>query len=77
MDLDADSLAAEQTSEDLLALDEALTRFASVDATAAELVKLVLCWPNACRCGSNAWPGSAFRRSAMGVRPRPGSRLAL
>jgi RNA polymerase sigma factor (TIGR02999 family) len=37
---DAAELAAAEPSEDLLALDEALTRFADVDPTAAELVKL-------------------------------------
>src|SRR5437763_3166923 len=40
VDLDADRLAAAQPSEDLLALDEALVKFAGVDATAAESVKL-------------------------------------
>ncbi|HLN32171.1 MAG TPA: ECF-type sigma factor [Gemmataceae bacterium] len=33
-------IAAEATSEQLLALDEALERFAAVDPTKAELVKL-------------------------------------
>ena len=34
------SFAAASPREDLLALDEALTRFAAVDTVAAELVKL-------------------------------------
>lgn len=40
VDLDAVNLAAVQPSDDLLALDEALAKFATVDATAAELVRL-------------------------------------
>src|SRR5262249_15187840 len=40
VDLDAAQVADVQPCEELLALDEALTRFANVDATAAELVKL-------------------------------------
>jgi RNA polymerase sigma factor (TIGR02999 family) len=38
--LDAVQVAAPEQSEDLLALDEALEKFAAIDATAAELVKL-------------------------------------
>jgi RNA polymerase sigma factor (TIGR02999 family) len=40
VDLDAAHLAVPQPSEELLALDEALAKFARVDATATELVKL-------------------------------------
>src|SRR5262245_19802047 len=40
IDLDAAELPAVQASDELLALDEALVKFAKVDATAAELVKL-------------------------------------
>ncbi len=39
-DLDASNLAAPETSEDLLALDEALTRLAAKDEAAAKLVQL-------------------------------------
>jgi RNA polymerase sigma factor (TIGR02999 family) len=40
VDLLDQDLAIDETSDDLLALDEALTRLTSEDATAAELVKL-------------------------------------
>jgi RNA polymerase sigma factor (TIGR02999 family) len=40
VDLDADAVAAPQPADDLLDLDEALTRLAAADPTAAELVKL-------------------------------------
>jgi RNA polymerase sigma factor (TIGR02999 family) len=40
IDLDAVDVPAPQPSQDLLAVDEALTRLAQVDPTAAELVKL-------------------------------------
>jgi RNA polymerase sigma factor (TIGR02999 family) len=40
VDLDLASLASSQADDDLLALDEALTRLGQVDAAAAELVKL-------------------------------------
>jgi len=39
-DLDEDQLAAPEPREDLLALDEALTKLAATDATAAQLVQL-------------------------------------
>jgi RNA polymerase sigma factor (TIGR02999 family) len=39
-DLDADALAAPEAPEDLLALDEALTRLAGADEKAAKLVEL-------------------------------------
>ncbi len=39
-DLDASNLAAPEVADDLLELDEALTRLASTDATAAKLVQL-------------------------------------
>ena len=40
LDLEAADLAVPQPSAELLALDDALTKFAAVDATAANLVKL-------------------------------------
>jgi RNA polymerase sigma factor (TIGR02999 family) len=39
-DLDPDSLAAPEVSEDILAIDEALDRLAAVDRRAAEVVRL-------------------------------------
>jgi RNA polymerase sigma factor (TIGR02999 family) len=65
VDLDADQLAAAQTSENLLALDEALTKFSSVDATAAELVKLRY-------FGGLSLPEAA---EALGLAPRSADRL--
>ena len=65
VDLDAVQLAAAQTSEDLLALDEALTIFSSVDATAAELVKLRY-------FGGLSLPEAA---EALGLAPRSADRL--
>ena len=40
MHIDPDQLDASQKPDELLALDEALTKLATVDASAAELVKL-------------------------------------
>jgi RNA polymerase sigma factor (TIGR02999 family) len=43
MDVDADEVAAPQSDERLLAVNEALQRFESLDPAAAELVKLRCC----------------------------------
>jgi RNA polymerase sigma factor (TIGR02999 family) len=65
VELDADRLAAAQISEDLLALDEALAKFTSVDATAAQLVKLRY-------FGGLSLPEAA---TALGLPPRSADRL--
>jgi RNA polymerase sigma factor (TIGR02999 family) len=63
--LDEDQLAAPEPREDLLALDEALTKLATTDATAAELVQLRyfagLTLPEAAQ--------------ALGISPRTAGRL--
>jgi RNA polymerase sigma factor (TIGR02999 family) len=65
LDLDADQMAAPEIREDLIALDEALTRLAAADPQAAELVQLRyfagLSIPDAAR--------------ALGVSPRTADRL--
>jgi RNA polymerase sigma factor (TIGR02999 family) len=63
--LDAQKLAAPQAAADLLALDEALTRFSEVDPTAAELVKL--------RCFTGLTLPEAAR--ALDMAPRSADRL--
>ena len=65
VDLDAANLAAAQPSDDLLALDEALIKFAAVDPTAAELVKL------------RYFAGLALAEAAeaLGLAPRSADRL--
>jgi RNA polymerase sigma factor (TIGR02999 family) len=65
VDFDADQLAGAPPSEDLLALDEALSKFAGVDATAAELVKLRY-------FGGLSLPEAA---EALGLAPRSADRL--
>jgi RNA polymerase sigma factor (TIGR02999 family) len=60
-----DQLAAEHPHSDLLAVDEALIRFAAIDPEAAELVTL-------CYFGGMTLPEAA---DAIGVSPRTADRL--
>ena len=64
-DLDADVLAADQPPEDLLALDEALTRLAADDPQAAQLVQL------------RYFAGLSIPEAAeaLGISPRTADRL--
>ena len=65
VDLDAANLAAAQPSDDLLALDAALIKFAAVDPTSAELVKLRYF----------AGLSLADAAEALGLAPRSADRL--
>jgi RNA polymerase sigma factor (TIGR02999 family) len=63
--LDADAVAAPDPDDDLLALDEALTKFAAVDSQAAELVRL------------RYFAGLSIPQAAavLGVAPRSADRM--
>jgi RNA polymerase sigma factor (TIGR02999 family) len=65
VEVDADHLPAAQPPDELLALDEALVKFAQVDATAAELVKLRYF----------AGLSLADAAAALGLAPRSADRL--
>jgi hypothetical protein len=70
-------LSFTQTPEDLLALDDALTRFAAEEPAKAELVKLRFFAGLSTPEAASAWASRSHRPSAGGLMPERGCLVSL